>query len=92
MAEKSTVRVIYTGRVQGVGFRYTVQSLARGRPITGYVRNLSDGSVELVAQGDVSAINAFLADIVARFGANIGHCERRPVAGAEPFEKFEIRF
>ncbi|HLJ11148.1 MAG TPA: acylphosphatase [Planctomycetaceae bacterium] len=92
MTEKPTERVIYTGRVQGVGFRYTVQSLARGCPITGYVRNLSDGSVELVAQGDVSAINALLADVSGRFGANISHCERRPVTDAPSLETFEIRF
>lgn len=44
--------VFFTGDVQGVGFRYTVQHLARGYRVFGYVKNLSDGRVELLAQGD----------------------------------------
>ena len=47
-------RVLYSGRVQGVGFRYTTQALAAGHPIAGYVRNLPTGEVELVAEGEES--------------------------------------
>jgi hypothetical protein len=43
--------VIYSGHVQGVGFRYTAKSVATGFDITGIIRNLSDGRVELVAEG-----------------------------------------
>ena len=45
-------RVYFSGRVQGVGFRFTCQSLARGFEVAGYVRNLPDGRVELVAEGE----------------------------------------
>ena len=48
-------RVVFSGRVQGVGFRFTCQSLARGFDVAGYVRNLADGRVELVAEGEPSA-------------------------------------
>ena len=64
-------RVIYEGRVQGVGFRYTVKDLARGFEVVGTVRNLPDGTVELEAMGEREEIEAFLHEIR----------EESPVAG-----------
>lgn len=87
-----TERVTYTGRVQGVGFRYTVRTIAKRHPVTGYVRNLPDGSVELVAQGGLQAINSLLADVAETFRVNISHCERRPEPETEVFREFDIRF
>lgn len=55
--------VRFSGRVQGVGFRYTVCRLADTSAITGYVRNLSDGDVELVAEGHEAVLSDFLRDI-----------------------------
>jgi acylphosphatase len=51
--------VCYAGRVQGVGFRYTVKSVALGFEVTGAVRNLPDGRVELVAEGAADELEAF---------------------------------
>ena len=62
-------RVLCSGRVQGVGFRYSAQGLAASRPVAGYVRNLSSGQVELVAEGDSEAVQDFL-DAVSRRMAN----------------------
>lgn len=88
-----TERIVYSGYVQGVGFRYTVRSIAKHHPsVTGYVRNLADGTVELVAQGLEASINALLAEVAARFRDHIQHCERGPVANPERFEFFDIRF
>ena len=56
----------FTGHVQGVGFRYTAQDLARNFKVRGYVRNLDDGSVELVAEGDLAEIDHFLQAIAER--------------------------
>lgn len=53
------VQVFYAGTVQGVGFRYTVKSLAGGFELTGTVRNLTDGRVELVAEGTKDELSAF---------------------------------
>ena len=57
------VRVFYSGRVQGVGFRATVRGLACGYDVTGMARNLADGRVELVAEGERSELEAFLKAI-----------------------------
>ena len=53
------MRVLYSGRVQGVGFRYTLRTLANGFEVTGTVRNLADGCVELVAEGSKDELDAF---------------------------------
>ena len=51
-------RVRYSGRVQGVGFRQTALSIAAGHVIVGYVRNLAQGDVEMVVQGEEDAISS----------------------------------
>jgi acylphosphatase len=53
------LQIFYEGKVQGVGFRYTVKSLAGGFELTGTVRNLPDGRVELVAEGMKDELSAF---------------------------------
>jgi acylphosphatase len=88
----TTERIIFSGHVQGIGFRYTVRSLARRHPVAGYVRNLPNGTVELVAQGTVAAVDALLAEVQGYFQHNISHCERTRPADPESFDGFEIRF
>jgi len=66
-----TLRVHYEGRVQGVGFRYTVKNLAREFEVSGTVANLPDSRVELVASGDPDEVDAFLEAI--RTSALAGH-------------------
>jgi acylphosphatase len=59
-------RVTYSGRVQGVGFRCTARQIAAGFEVAGYVRNLSNGDVELVAEGEESAVASFLDSVADR--------------------------
>ena len=66
-------RVQYKGRVQGVGFRYTVQGLAAGFPVAGYVRNLANGDVELVAEGASEAVQGFLDAVARRMSAYVAN-------------------
>lgn len=58
-----TKRVIYEGRVQGVGFRYTAKDLARGYDVLGTVKNLPDGTVELIIAGKNAEVTEFLRDL-----------------------------
>lgn len=52
--------VFYEGRVQGVGFRWSAKNLARGFDVTGWVKNLPDGRVEMQVCGDSDEVEAFL--------------------------------
>lgn len=56
-------RVIFEGRVQGVGFRYTVKDLSRGFDVCGRVKNLPDGNVELQVMGEPDEVDAFIREI-----------------------------
>jgi acylphosphatase len=56
---KCRLHLFYEGRVQGVGFRYTVKSVAPGFEVTGIIRNLPEGRVELIAEGQKEELEAF---------------------------------
>lgn len=83
--------VYYSGRVQGVGFRFTVRSLAGRFDVTGYVRNMPDGRVHLVAEGAADEVVAFLDEIKTEMGYYIRDIQEttRPATGQ--FSLFEIR-
>ena len=81
----------YSGRVQGVGFRYTVRSISRGYDVTGYVCNLPDGRVELAAEGEGAQIDAFLAEVRDRFFNCIRDERHDTQAATGEFTDFEIR-
>ena len=90
--ESIRCRVLYTGRVQGVGFRYRTERIAVGLPVAGFVRNLPDGRVELVAEGSREAVGRFLAGIDADMAGYIR--DRQIVEGAATgeFGGFSVRF
>jgi acylphosphatase len=75
--------VYYSGRVQGVGFRATVADIARGHPVTGWVRNLPDGRVQVLVEGPDEAIEAFLVAVGQRWARHIQteHVEDREPTG-----------
>jgi acylphosphatase len=74
-------RVLYCGRVQGVGFRYTARQLAQGFAVAGHVRNLHDGSVELVAEGAPDQVDGLLATVARRMA---GYIERHTIHEEAP--------
>jgi len=84
-------RVHYRGEVQGVGFRYTAQRLAAGFPIAGYVKNLPDGTVELVAEGEPDQVNAFLTAIADRMADYITDTAVNDCSGSS-YKDFQIRY
>ena len=87
------VIVVYSGHVQGVGFRYTVSRIVRDFDVTGYVMNRRDGSVQLVAEGDRRTLQAFLEEIDASsldpfiFGRDMNWGE-----ASGQFKDFRIRY
>ncbi len=83
--------VYYAGHVQGVGFRYTAHSIARGHKVTGYVCNLPDGRVELVVEGQRHETEAFLREVRERFFNFIRdeRCDESPATGE--FDTFAIQ-
>lgn len=61
----------FSGQVQGVGFRYTARNLAERFQVVGYVKNLPDGRVELVAEGDASELDRFHGAVLDAMGDNV---------------------
>lgn len=85
-------RIVFRGKVQGVGFRQRARSIARSFPVVGYVRNQGDGSVELVLQGPLSAINGMVQQIAGDFVGSITEISRESLEITNDFVEFEIRF
>ncbi|MBX3407405.1 MAG: acylphosphatase [Phycisphaeraceae bacterium] len=85
------IRVVYSGRVQGVGFRATAAWCAKGLPVSGFVRNLADGTVLLEAQGAATEIDTLLARIADRMGRNINRADRAEVPEHAGERAFEVR-
>jgi acylphosphatase len=84
-------RVIYAGRVQGVGFRYTTHQLAGGFAVGGYVWNLPNGNVELLAEGVADQVDGFLAAVEQRMRDYIANQSVQEEAG-QGFQEFTIRY
>ena len=84
--------IIFTGRVQGVGFRYTSYNIARRYQLTGYVKNLPDGTVEMMAQGPVNDLSACMQDIEEYFGNYIKDIKIEEIPAHHQFEDFKITF
>jgi len=84
--------VYYSGRVQGVGFRYTVRWLAGRFAVTGFVRNLSDGRVHLVAEGEVDEVGRFLEAVRREIGQYVRDTQEKSSPATGKFKTFDIRF
>ncbi|MFA5085852.1 MAG: acylphosphatase [Candidatus Omnitrophota bacterium] len=84
--------IYYSGSVQGVGFRYMLQSAARPLDIAGWVKNLKDGRVEVVCEGEEAALDKFLEKIKDVFGAYIRDVSIEPQNATGEFGEFDIKF
>lgn len=82
--------VYYTGRVQGVGFRYTARSVAQGFAVTGMVQNLDDGRVLLIAEGTPSELDRFLAQVYEQMNRYIRKVDVSTSAATGEFDDFGI--
>lgn len=91
--KRERFHTVISGRVQGVGFRYHARETARGLGVKGYVRNRSDGTVEVVAEGEEGALRRFLSWL--HTGPNLAHVEEVDTNWKSfkgEFETFGVRY
>ena len=86
------VEVFFTGMVQGVGFRFTTVNVSRGYNVTGFVRNLPGGRVQLVAEGEKEELRSFITAVEARMGGYIGDKEVRWSPATGKHVTFDVAF
>lgn len=84
--------VIFIGRVQGVGFRYTAHRMAHRHQLTGFVRNLPDGTVEMYAQGPAGDIDDCIRNIKEYFGDYLRETEIQEIPPDPKYKDFRITF
>jgi acylphosphatase len=85
-------QVFYEGRVQGVGFRYTVRNIVKGYDVCGWVRNLPDGRVELHVAGEADEVAAFLTAVLeSELSGHIRKADEHDIAPHVGVKGFEIR-
>jgi len=85
-------RIIFTGRVQGVGFRFTSYHLANRHKLNGFVRNLPDGTVEMVVQGQSDDIDGCIKDLQDSFAGYIRDTQVEEIPSEAKYTDFKITF
>jgi acylphosphatase len=87
-----SIHVFYEGNVQGVGFRWTVRNIAKGFEVTGWIRNLPDGRVEMQVNGEENEVRPFLQAVTeSELRAHIRKQNETPLAQPVEARGFEIR-
>ena len=84
--------IYYSGRVQGVGFRYTTSRLAARYEVSGFVQNLHDGRVYLVIEGTPPELDSLTEAIHAAMGSHIHDMQTLRTDAQGEFTTFEIRY
>ena len=84
--------IIFTGRVQGVGFRFTAYDIAHRHQLTGFVRNLWDGTVEMLAQGPTEDIDNCIRDIKESFAGYVRDTRIEEIPPDPKYKDFKITF
>jgi acylphosphatase len=85
------LHIFFSGSVQGVGFRFTAVSVARPLDLKGWVKNLSSGEVEIVAEGEEPLLKKFVAQLQHRFSDHIADTSVRWEDPSAEFKEFGIR-
>lgn len=90
---KKRIHLFYSGKVQGVGFRMTVEETAQRFEVVGWVKNLRNGQVELVAEAEQDVLERFLEAIRAGSMKNfISQVDVTWSNASETFDEFSIRY
>lgn len=88
----TTTRIIYSGHVQGVGFRFRTRMLSEKYAVTGYVKNLPDGTVEVLAQGQTNEIDRFRKGLRVEMRGLVDREEASPAENPRSFQTFDIAY
>ena len=78
--------IFYSGRVQGVGFRFTAIDIANSLNLTGWAKNLTDGRVEVICEGEEADINNFIERLEKEFS---GYIRDKQISWSEATDKFK---
>jgi acylphosphatase len=89
---KKQIHVYYSGRVQGVGFRFTAESIANDLKVAGWVKNLHDGRVEVVAEAEEDVLKDFLERVNNYFNRHVQDVDLEWQEATEEFNDFGIKF
>jgi len=89
---KKQVHVYYSGQVQGVGFRFTVSTIADNLGVWGWVKNLSDSRVEIVAEAEEEVLKGFLEKLREYFASHIRGEDIEWCQASGKFRDFGIEF
>jgi acylphosphatase len=84
--------VLFSGHVQGVGFRFTAERIAQRFDVRGYVRNLEDGRVELVAEGDRQQVDTFISTVSTELRRHIRDVKVSESPATGEFADFGVRY
>jgi acylphosphatase len=84
--------IIFSGQVQGVGFRFTAYHIAGGCRLTGFVRNLPDGTVEVLAQGTPDDVDSCISQIQDSFAGYIRQTLVEEIPPDPKYKEFRITF
>jgi len=84
--------IYYSGRVQGVGFRYTTQRIASHLGVTGFVKNLSDGRVRVVAEGRPEMLDRLERQLEAEMSYYLSGREEMTRTSTGEFHEFQVRY
>jgi acylphosphatase len=91
MADVHHEIVFFSGRVQGVGFRYSTLQVAREFDVAGFVTNLADGRVRLEAEGRAEVVTAFIAAVEERMHGYVRKTDRTSATRPPQFHGFVIK-
>jgi acylphosphatase len=89
---KKQVHVYYSGRVQGIGFRYTLQDIANYQKVWGWVKNLDDARVEVMAEAEEDILNSFLQQVNQHFSQQIKDVNIEWLPAGGEFRDFKVVF
>ncbi len=90
MAEQRVVH--FSGNVQGVGFRFTACRVAGGYDVTGFVRNLPDGKVQCVIEGEKKEIDAFLDELTSQMSFHIRNITQQTAPAGGRYHNFGVEY